>query len=207
MCVFPDGASIGAITAVLGTEDWDEAAEELVAASVWRLTGRRWTTHPLVRADRARSNWVTSAASSSAGPPGACAIHLRIGPGQIRRLADRAGADQGDHRLVRCPSSATWSGPPSSPSPPAIGTSVSKIATALFQVFQIRGHWSDAEHLYTFSLAAAPIGRPRRPGPGAQPSRLGLPAAGPMEGGRGGAPRQPGPLAGDRRPASARAIR
>ena len=49
MCVFPAGASGALITAVMASQDWDDAAEELVAASVWRLSGRRYTIHPLVR--------------------------------------------------------------------------------------------------------------------------------------------------------------
>src|SRR5262245_56394726 len=60
------------------------------------------------------------------------------------------------------------------------------------------GYWSDAEHLYTLARRRAPPGRPRRPGRRAQPTRLGLPPAGAMDGGRGGPTREPGPLAGRR---------
>ena len=49
LCVLPDGASPAVICAVMGTEEWDEAAAQLVAASVWRLSGNRYTVHPLVR--------------------------------------------------------------------------------------------------------------------------------------------------------------
>ena len=49
LSIFPAGVSGAIITAVMASQDWDDAAEELVAASVWRLSGRRYTMHPLVR--------------------------------------------------------------------------------------------------------------------------------------------------------------
>jgi class 3 adenylate cyclase/tetratricopeptide (TPR) repeat protein len=153
MCVLPDGASIGSITAVLGTEDWDEAAEELVAASVWRLSGRRWTMHPLVRSialeqlGEGRGELERQAARSLARflhERGAEARRHAADPAAIKGVIDWCAAEL--RNLVGAAEFAF-----------AVGDweSVSRIATALFHIFQLRGHWSDAERLYTLSLAAA----------------------------------------------------
>ena len=44
----PDGFCADLLTALAG-DDWDEAAEELVGTSLWRLQGERWSLHPLIR--------------------------------------------------------------------------------------------------------------------------------------------------------------
>ncbi len=153
LCVFPDGASPGGITAVMGTEDWDEAAAELVTSSVWRLSGRRWTMHPLVRAialeqlGDERGELERQAASALARFIGARA-------GAIRRLAAQPDAIKG--ALDWCVSElGNLVGAAEFAFAAGDWDAVSQVATTLFQVFQVRGHWSDAEHLYTLSLAAA----------------------------------------------------
>jgi class 3 adenylate cyclase/tetratricopeptide (TPR) repeat protein len=151
--VFPDGASAAVITAVTGTQDWDEAAEELVAASVWRLAGRRYTMHPLVRkvaldqlgieraefdrqAARALAQFVWGRAQqvqkSGADPPVVKGI-MDWCEAELRNLiaATDLAFDAQD-----------WE-------------SVIRISSAIFNFFQIRGHWGDAEHLYTRALEAA----------------------------------------------------
>ncbi|HEY3999990.1 MAG TPA: AAA family ATPase [Candidatus Xenobia bacterium] len=49
LAVWPDGIGLEALHTLKGEEDWDEAAEELVSASVWRLEGERYEVHPMVR--------------------------------------------------------------------------------------------------------------------------------------------------------------
>jgi class 3 adenylate cyclase len=54
MAVWPDGVGLEVLHTSMTTTatqlaDWDEAAEELVARSLWRLDEERWEVHPLVR--------------------------------------------------------------------------------------------------------------------------------------------------------------
>ncbi len=153
LCVLPNGASIGAIKAVLGTDDWDEAADELVAVSVWRLSGRRWTIHPLVR-DIALEQLGEDRAVLERLAARALARFIGAGAEATRRLAAEPAAIKGalDWCVAELPNvvaaaefafaAEDWA-------------SVSQIASSLFHLFQIRGHWSDAERLYTLALEAA----------------------------------------------------
>jgi protein phosphatase len=45
----PDGVCWEVISAIMAAEDWRDAAEELVSASMWRLDGERYVCHPLIR--------------------------------------------------------------------------------------------------------------------------------------------------------------
>jgi tetratricopeptide (TPR) repeat protein len=49
LSVLPAGFGADVLSAVTGGDDWLPAAEQLVAASLWRLTGELYTLHPLVR--------------------------------------------------------------------------------------------------------------------------------------------------------------
>ncbi len=178
LCVLPDGASPGVITAVVASQDWDDTAAELVTASVWRLTGRRYTMHPLVRAialgelgaerrplerqaaialahfidERTRQN------QAFASKPAQLKAALDWCENELRNLvavADFAFAG------------AEWG-------------SVCGLSSALFGFFQIRGHWSDCESMSTQALAAGRSSGDRRARPSAAPARLGVPSAGKM---------------------------
>jgi len=49
MSVLPASFGPDTVASVFGSDDWDEAADELVAASLWRLAHERYAVHPLVR--------------------------------------------------------------------------------------------------------------------------------------------------------------
>jgi hypothetical protein len=152
MSVFPDGASPALISAVIGKTDWDNDAAELVSASVWRLVRNRYTMHPLVRqvvleklglerparesdAARAVIRFVSMRAEqSSHGPADPAVLNLALNwcEAELRNLI--AAADLAH-------AAGDWD-------------SVFQLARAIFKFFQVRGHWSDAEHLLTRSLEA-----------------------------------------------------
>jgi len=171
LSVFPDGAGPAVISAVTGKEDWDEAAEELVAASVWRLSGRRYTLHPLVRqvaldqlvndrgdfereAALALTQFVCRRAEQSPARQDQTAA--------VKVVIDWCEAEL--HNLIATAdfaySAQEWD-------------CVVRLSAAIFDFFQVRGHWSDAEHLYNCALAAARRSN-SRPGEAQTKNRLGL---------------------------------
>jgi class 3 adenylate cyclase/tetratricopeptide (TPR) repeat protein len=152
LSVLPDGASGEVITAVLERDDWDEAAEELVAASVWRLAGGRYTVHPLVRqfalatlgseradaerqAARAMARLVL--AKGELTKPGAAAPALRV------EALDWIAAEW--RNLLACAGVAflgeDW---------PTVGD----LSYAVREFFLVRGYWEECEQLYERALAA-----------------------------------------------------
>lgn len=151
MCVFPDGASAALVTAVTASQDWDEAAEELVAASVWRLSGRRFTTHPLVRQvalerlqdsrgelERRAALAVTQFICQRQAPArqdrtAELKVVIDWVEAELRNLAAAA-----DFAFTAC----EWE-------------CVLNLATAIFDFFQVRGHWADAERLCILALQSA----------------------------------------------------
>jgi len=150
MCVLPDGVSGAAITAVLRMADWIEAAEELVAASVWRLSGRRYTVHPLVRAltleqlgskrgdfERHAARALAQFLSQKGG---------EVDPDDLPALV--RALDWCEAELRNLVAAADFSF--------AAGDweNVFLFSTALFHFFQIRGHWSDSAYLGSLALAA-----------------------------------------------------
>jgi class 3 adenylate cyclase/tetratricopeptide (TPR) repeat protein len=153
LCVFPDGVSIGAIKAIMGLQGWDDAAEELVAMSVWRLSGRRYTMHRLVRAV-ALEQLGDSRRDSEARASAALSRYVCTQAEQARRLGSNPAAVKAAidwcetelHNLIAVVDFAIeaedWN-------------SAVDLAAAIFHMFQIRGHWLDAEHLYSRSLIAA----------------------------------------------------
>jgi tetratricopeptide (TPR) repeat protein len=150
--VFPDGASASLISAVIGKADWDNDAAELVSASVWRLAGNRYTMHPLVRevvlkqlgperhvraSEAARSliRFVSLRADQSrqgSTDPAVLNAALNWCEAELRNLIAAADFAYGV---------GDWD-------------SVFQLARAIFKFFQVRGHWSDAEHLLGRSLEA-----------------------------------------------------
>jgi class 3 adenylate cyclase/tetratricopeptide (TPR) repeat protein len=153
LSIFPDGASAALITAVMAVEDWDNAAEELVAASVWRLSGRRYTTHPLVRQvslkqlEHNRGDLERRAALALTQ-----FVCLRDKQAPVRQdqtaelkvVIDWVEAEL--HNLIAAADFAFAAN---------LWDCVLKLSAVIFDFFQVRGHWADAEHLYTLSLEAA----------------------------------------------------
>ena len=152
LSVFADGAGPAVITAVTGTEAWDLGAEELVAASVWRLSGRRYTMHPLVR-QIALEQLVTNRAECELRAARGLTNFICARGEEARRHAADPARSRGPSIGAR-PSCPTWLPPPISHLPPKTGPRSPGSRTAPLHVFQIRGHWSDAERLYALSLAA-----------------------------------------------------
>jgi class 3 adenylate cyclase/tetratricopeptide (TPR) repeat protein len=151
MCVFPDGASATLVTAVTASQDWDDAAEELVAASVWRLTGRRFTTHPLVRQvaleklQGSRGELERQAALAVTG-----FICQRKAPARQDQTAELKviidWVESELHNLAAVADFAFAAGE---------WECVLNLVTAIFDFFQVRGYWADAERLCTLALQSA----------------------------------------------------
>jgi tetratricopeptide (TPR) repeat protein len=151
--VLPGGAGCDLVAALSGGDDWDEAPGELVAASLWRLRGERYTAHPLVRqyalerlGDRRAEEErrvlaaVTALAEQMArrvrpGPGGP----VGDGPG-----LDWFGAERGN--LLACATLARHSGD---------GATARRLALAFTTFWNVRGHWTDAECLWRQALAAS----------------------------------------------------
>jgi class 3 adenylate cyclase/tetratricopeptide (TPR) repeat protein len=159
MSVFPAGASAALITAVMASQDWDEAAEELVAASVWRLSGRRYTVHPLVRQvaleglHERRGELERRAALAVA--QFIWVRNSQASPRQDRTAELKAVIDWVEAELRNLSAVAAFGF--------AAGEweCVLNLATAIFDFFQVRGHWAVAEPLYTQALEAARCARNR----------------------------------------------
>ena len=146
-------AQAAVITAVTGTEAWDLGAEELVAASVWRLSGRRYTMHPLVR-QIALEQLVTNRAEGELRAARELTNFICARGEEARRHAADPAALKGaidwcETELRNLIAAADFAFAAED------WTAVSRLATALLTIFQIRGHWSDAERLYALSLAAS----------------------------------------------------
>ncbi len=199
LSVFANGAGPAVISAVTGTEAWDSAAEELVAASVWRLSGRRYTMHPLVR-QIALEQLVTDRGECELGAARALTHFVCAHAAEAKRHAADPAALKGaidwcEAELPNLVASAGFAFAAED------WGSVSTLAAALLNVFQIRGHWSDAEHLYVLSLAAARCSCDRA-GEAAALNHLGwvYRQQGRWTEAEAAPPREPVPLAGNRRP-------
>jgi class 3 adenylate cyclase/tetratricopeptide (TPR) repeat protein len=153
LSVLPDGASTATLTAVLGREDWDEAVEELVRGSVWRLAGARYTMHPLVRqfaleqvGDR-RLELERAAARGLIGFVHMRAQQAQFGAATPERI--RAAIDWCERELRNldfCGRIAFETGD---------WAAVDQLACAVARFFQVRGYWSVAEALHARALEAA----------------------------------------------------
>jgi class 3 adenylate cyclase/tetratricopeptide (TPR) repeat protein len=152
LSVFPDGASPAVLTAVLGTEDWEDAAGELVAASVWRLAGNRYTIHPLLRQIALEKLGLDRDADEAEAARALVrfvkmrAEQARKGPADLKAL--KAALDWCEAELRNLIATADlaykaedWE-------------SVFHLSAAIFNFFQVRGHWNDAEHLLTIAREA-----------------------------------------------------
>jgi class 3 adenylate cyclase/tetratricopeptide (TPR) repeat protein len=160
LSVLPDGGGPEVITVVQGTEDWDEAAEELVAASVWRLEQNRYTVHPLVRqfaleqlgGGRAAAEHHAARAVAGLALVKAKDTHvvIAITPG-VRAAFDWFAAEwsnllaAADFALA----ARDWA-------------TVFQIASTVQWPWFLHGKWADAERLYRQALAASRSAANRR---------------------------------------------
>jgi tetratricopeptide (TPR) repeat protein/class 3 adenylate cyclase len=153
LCIFPAGASGAIITAVMASQDWDDAAEELVAASVWRLSGRRYTMHPLVRQvaleDLGQNRGETEHHAALAVTKFICLRNSQAPARQELTTALKSAIDWVEAELPNLSSVVGFAF--------AAGEweSVLNLTTAIFNFFQVRGHWTEAEPLYAQALEAA----------------------------------------------------
>jgi class 3 adenylate cyclase/tetratricopeptide (TPR) repeat protein len=153
MSIFPAGASGALITAVMASQDWDDAAEELVAASVWRLSGRRYTMHPLVRQVALQElgqnrpemeHRAALAVTQFIWQRNSQAPARQDLTAELKLVIDWVEAELRNLSAVAAFAFAAceWE-------------SVLNLATAIFDFFQVRGHWTEAEPLYIQTLEAA----------------------------------------------------
>ncbi len=153
MSVFPDGASAALITAVMASQDWDESAEELVAASVWRLSGRRYTMHPLVRQvalEQTQERRALLERHAALAVTQFMCLRASQSPARQEQTAEvKVVVDWVEAELRNLTAAASF----------AFNAGewdcVLDLATLLFDFFQVRGHWADAEQLYIQALKAA----------------------------------------------------
>ncbi len=140
------------LTAATGGDDWDDAARELVAASLWRLSDERYAVHPLVRQfameqlgpERAAVERVTAERVTAA----ARAMHE-----YLRRAGDRARTRA---YLDRCEAEL--------PNLTALAetahargdaATVVGLAQSLSAFWSARGYWDVADRLYQSAATAA----------------------------------------------------
>jgi tetratricopeptide (TPR) repeat protein len=141
------------ISALLGSTDWDDAAEDLVRTSFWRIEGNRYGSHPLVRqfAIEKLGEGVSEAQQ---------AVALAV-TRHVKANADRARFGQPDPALIKlaldwceaerrnlaacvrfASSAREWA-------------AVVNLTATIFNFWQVRGHWAEAEPLYRMALDAA----------------------------------------------------
>ena len=153
LSIFPAGASGAIITAVMASQDWDDAAEELVAASVWRLSGRRYMMHPLVRQVAlealGQNRGEMEHRAALAVTKFICLRNSQAPARQELTAALKSAIDWVEAELPNLSSVVSFAF--------AAGEweCVLNLTTAMFNFFQVRGHWTEAEPLYTQALEAA----------------------------------------------------
>ncbi len=153
LSVFPAGASAAIITAVMASQDWDDAAEELVAASVWRLSGRRYTMHPLVRQvaleELGQNRGEMEHRAALAVTKFICLRNSQAPARQELTAALKSVIDWVEAELPNLSSVAGFA------FAACEWECVLNLTTAIFNFFQVRGHWTEAEPLYAQALEAA----------------------------------------------------
>lgn len=151
--VLPDGASPFTISSLLNHDDWDEFAAELVRTGVWRVAGKRYTIHPLVRQvaihklGEGRAGFETEAAAAIARSFCRRSQEVRgflKDPAELKRALDWCESEL--RNLMAALDFAFRAND---------RETVAQLTAAIFSFFQIRGHWSNAEYAYTLALEAA----------------------------------------------------
>jgi class 3 adenylate cyclase/tetratricopeptide (TPR) repeat protein len=162
LSVLPDGAGPAVIKAILCQDNWDDAAEELVAASVWRLYCVRQDVHPELRQRYTMHPLVRQFALEELGPARAEAeLRAALAIAElVKANVSRAGFGAADlagitraldwcdverQTLLACASFAFQAGQ---------WDAVFQIAATIFNFWKVRGYWADAERLYEQALEA-----------------------------------------------------
>ena len=100
LSIFPDGAARRSSPPSWPRKTGTNAAEELVAASVWRLSGRRYTMHPLVRQVALEHTQEHRGVLGASRCPGGDTIHLPASFA-VTGPPGTNGRSEGGHRLGR----------------------------------------------------------------------------------------------------------
>jgi tetratricopeptide (TPR) repeat protein len=162
LSVLPDGAGAAVVTAILGRKNWDDAAEELVAASVWRLdwvqekvhptVRQRYTLHPLVRQfaleelGAGRADAERNAALAMAALLKGEANRGRFGSADFDSLSRALDWCQVERKTLLAAANFAFQA--------GEFEAVYQIASTIFNFWKVRGYWSDAERLYEQTLEA-----------------------------------------------------
>jgi len=152
LSVLPDGAGPTVIAGVAETDDWDEAAEELVATSVWRFADGRYVVHPLLRQfalgelGPARAEAEQHAARAVARVAEVQATRTEPGAASSAEMVAALDWMEAEWRnLLACADFAEtaedWS---------VLGA----LADAVRFFFLVRGHWEECKALLTRAVAA-----------------------------------------------------
>ena len=152
LSVLPDGAGDDLITAVMGNEDWDRAAAELVRVSMWRFDDPRYTVQTLVRqfarealgAGRAEAELRAARALAKLALEKANRTHPTAAPADLLDGLDWFTAEW--RNLLACASFAEagndW-------------PTLCMLTDSVFDFWHMRGYWTDAESLYSQALQAS----------------------------------------------------
>jgi tetratricopeptide (TPR) repeat protein len=152
MSVLPSSFGTDVLAAVAGSDDWDGAADELVAASLWRLANERYATHPLVRQlaqeelGANRPNAETRAAERITNLARAKREELRASGDRPRTRAYLDWCEAEQPNLLALAHWAVAHG---------AGDVVIGLAQALSAFWGSRGYWNAADPLYRSAVDAA----------------------------------------------------
>jgi class 3 adenylate cyclase/tetratricopeptide (TPR) repeat protein len=161
LSVLPDGAHADVLEAVTGIQDWDEAAEELVRASVWRFARGRYAPHPLVRqfalARLGEKRAATEGRAARALADLALAKGRQTEPGAAApaRMVDALDWLEAEWRNLVALADAAWTAQD--------WLTVADLAEATRFFFLVRGYWQDCERLFTRALSARRAMTPEGP--------------------------------------------
>jgi tetratricopeptide (TPR) repeat protein/tRNA A-37 threonylcarbamoyl transferase component Bud32 len=153
LSVLPASFGLDLLSAVAARDDWDDAADELVDASLWRLSAERYAVHPLVR----------QLASDELGPNREQAERAAA-----QRVAAAATAQRNDLRAAgndreRTKKYLNWCGA-ELPNLIAVADAsfirgdwavVTALGQALSAFWSARGYWDVADRVYAQATAAA----------------------------------------------------
>ena len=152
-CVLPGGAGPALLDALTGGGEWDESAEELVAASVWRYEGGRYLMHPLLRRFALEEvgerrpvleREAVAALTGLAREKGAKSEPGRASPEQAVAALDWMEREW--RNILACARLAEamedWN-------------SVAALVSAVRFFFLVRGRWAESENLFRLWLEAS----------------------------------------------------
>lgn len=154
LSVLPAAFGLELLSAVAARDDWDDAADELVAASLWRLAGERYAVHPLVRqlandelgADRERAERRAGERVAASAMDRRHALKAAAGSDRERTKGYHNWCGAELPNLVAVADAAFARGD---------WKVVSTLAEALSAYWSARGYWDIAYRLYQDAIRAA----------------------------------------------------